>query len=190
MAAVIGSKHQVFDPEISSAKRNLADYLTFSRVFIALIIIILSWFGKSVYQLVLFLILAGVITDMLDGRIARKYLGPGQEGKMGKYDLVIDTFFVLSILAYFTFVGILVPLHVGLGWIALAGIIVVISRFQPRVMILVEIPTILALFALAGIYNLNLFLLAVVPVTLLAIAVNRERMWYVITVKIPSYFSE
>ena len=175
--------------EVSLVKRHLADSLTLSRVVIGIIIISLSLAGEYAYRTVLILTLIGVITDMLDGRVARKYLGTEYESRIGKHDLTVDTFFVLSILAYFTLSGIVIPLPAGLGWISIAIASVIIWKFNPRVMILIEIPTILVLFAVAGVYDLQMFMLLIIPVTLLAVILNWQRVWHIIRVKIPSYFT-
>jgi len=167
----------------SKIKYYLADLLTISRAVIGLIILSLSFVGKGAYIVVIILALVGAATDMLDGRAARTYLGKGREGKLGKHDLTVDTLFVLCILAYFSLSGIVVPKIVGLSWIVLALVSAFIWKFKAKVLNLFEIPTILTLFAVAGIYDSKLFLLVIVPTTLAGVVFNWNRMWYVLLVK-------
>ena len=96
---------------------------------------------------------------MLDGRIARKFLSKDRKGKLGKYDLLFDTFFVLCILAYLSLSRIVMPMALGLAWIVLAVIASSVWKFKAKVLNLFEITTILTLFAIAGIYDLKLFFL-------------------------------
>lgn len=174
----------------SAIKANLADLLTLSRAVIGLVILSLSFIGKDAYITVVFLALVGAATDVLDGRAARRYLGNDREGKLGKHDLTIDTLFVLCILAYFSLSGIVVPKVLGLVWIGLALICALIWKLKAKVLNLFEIPTILCLFAVAGIYDVRLFLMVIVPTTIAGVVFNWDRMWYVIRVKIPRDFSE
>ncbi len=91
----------------SYVKSRLADILTLSRVIIGLVILTLSFLGEEAYMTVVILALLGGATDISDGKIARRYLSKYGEGKLGKYDLTIDTSFVLCITGYFTFSGII-----------------------------------------------------------------------------------
>jgi phosphatidylglycerophosphate synthase len=174
----------------SAIKNNLADFFTLSRGIIAVIILSLSLLGKDAYTVVVALALIGAATDVLDGRTARKFLGKDRKGKLGKYDLVIDTFFVLCILAYLSLSRIVMPMALGLAWIVLAVIASSIWKFKAKVLNLFEITTILTLFAIAGIYDLKLFFILIVPATLAVVILNWDRMWYVLRVKIPGEFSE
>ncbi len=174
----------------STIKDNLADFLTMSRAIIGLIILSLSFVGKGAYIVVVILALVGAATDVLDGRAARRYLGKDREGKLGKHDLTVDTLFVLCILAYLSLSGIVVPKVLGLSWIVLTLISAFRWKLKAKVLDLFEIPTILALFAVAGIYDLKLFFMVIVPATLAGVVFNWDRMWYVLRVKIPRDFSE
>ena len=174
----------------STTKNNLADFLTVSRAVIGLVILSLSSIGKDVYTTVVILTLVGAATDVLDGRAARRYLGNNREGKLGKHDLTVDTFFVLCVLAYFSLSGIVMPKVLGLVWIVLALVSAFVWKLKAKVLTLFEIPTILALFAIAGIYDLKLFFLVIVSTMLAGVIFNWDRMWYVLRVKIPRDFSE
>jgi len=174
----------------SAIKDNLADLLTLSRAVIGLVILSLSFIGKDAYITVVILALVGAATDVLDGRAARRYLGNDREGKLGKHDLTVDTLFVLCILAYLSLSGIVVPKVLGLSWIGLALICALIWKLKAKVLNSFEIPTILSLYAVAGLYDVRLFLLVIVPTTIAGIVFNWDRMCYVIRVKIPRDFSE
>ena len=86
----------------SFVKTRLADLLTLSRGLIGLVILSLSFIGEDAYITVVILALTGAATDIFDGRAARRYLGENREGKLGKFDLEIDTLFVLCIIGYFS----------------------------------------------------------------------------------------
>ena len=174
----------------SVIKNNLADCFTLSRGIIAVIILLMSLVGKDAYTVVVVLALIGAATDVLDGRIARRFLGKDRKGKLGKCDLAFDTFFVLCIMAYLSVSRIVMPMALGLVWIALALIASSVWKFKAKVLNLFEITTILALFAIAGIYDPKLFFLLIVPATLAAVIYNWDRMWHVVRVKIPREFSE
>ena len=104
---------------LSLLRERLADFLTLSRGIIALAILSLSFIGKDAYITAVILALIGAATDIFDGRAARRYL-KSRESKLGKYDVEVDTFFVLCILSYFSLSGIVIPKAVGLAWIGLA----------------------------------------------------------------------
>ena len=174
----------------SAIKNNLADFFTLSRGFIGIIILLISLVGKDAYTVVVVMALIGAATDVLDGRIARRFLGKDRKGKLGNCDLAFDTFFVLCIMAYLSVSRIVMPMALGLVWIALALIASSVWKFKAKVLNLFEITTILALFAIAGIYDLQLFFLLIVPATLAAVIYNWDRMWHVVRVKIPREFSE
>ncbi len=180
----------VLNQDTSAIKSGLADFLTLSRAGIGLIILSLSFVGNGAYIAVVILALGGAATDVLDGRAARKYLGKDREGKLGRHDLTVDTIFVLCVLAYLSLSGIVVPKVLGLAWIVLALISALVWKLKAKVLTLFEIPTILALFAIAGIYDLKLFFLVLVPTTLAGVIFNWDRMWYVLRVKIPRDFCE
>jgi phosphatidylglycerophosphate synthase len=59
----------------------------------------MSLVGKDSYTVVVVLALIGAATDMLDDRTARRFLSRDRKGKLGRYDLVFDTVFVLCVMA-------------------------------------------------------------------------------------------
>ena len=68
---------------LSFLQRNLADFLTLSRVVIGLTILSLSFVGKNAYMAVLILALIGGATDILDVKAARRYLQCTRLGVVG-----------------------------------------------------------------------------------------------------------
>ncbi len=183
-------RHPHLNYHTSAIKDKLADLFTLSRAVIGLVILSLSFLGKDAYITVVILALVGAATDVLDGRAARRYLGNDRRSKLGRHDLTVDTLFVLCILAYFSLSGIVVPKVLGLVWIGLGLICALIWKLKAKALNLFEIPTTLSLFAIAGIYDMRLFLMVIVPATTAGVVFNWDRMWYVIHVKIPGDFSE
>jgi phosphatidylglycerophosphate synthase len=164
--------------------------LTLSRVVIGLVILALSFVGSDAYMAVVILLIIGGITDVFDGRVARRYLGEKREGALGKHDLVIDTLFVLCALAYFSFSGIVIPKLVGFGWIGLAVVAIVACKRKPKILFLFEIPTVLALIAIAGLYDFRVFALIALPAICGGLVINYKRIRYLLFEYIPNTFSE
>jgi len=170
-------------------KERLGDFLTASRLFIGLVILSLSFIGKDAYLAVVILVIVGGITDIFDGRVARHYLGENREGKLGKYDLEVDTFLVFCTIAYFSLSGIVIPMAVGLGWIALALIVIFACKRKTKVVISFEIPSILALIAIAALYDLRIFAFIVLPALCAGTAINYKRIRYLLFDYFPKIFS-
>jgi len=171
-------------------KEELADFLTLSRGIIGLVILSLSFIGKDAYIAVIILIFFGTVTDIFDGKAARRYLGENREGKLGKHDLEIDTLFVLCIVGYLSFSEIVITKAVGLAWIGLAVIAAVLYKRKPKVLLLIEVPSILALLIIAGLYDLKIFAFVMVPATLAGVILNRKRVIYGVFEYWPKLFSK
>jgi len=174
---------------LSPIKANLADLLTVSRIFIGLAVLCLSFVGKNAYLAVVILVLVGAATDILDGRIARHYLGPDKEGKLGKYEMEIDTFFILCALGYLSLSGIIIPRLLGLGWIALAVVASVVYKKRVKILIVVETISVIALLIIAAIYNFKIFGLIITPAFLAGLIINRKRVFYLLFKHYPRIFS-
>ena len=170
-------------------KARLADFLTLSRVVIGLVVLSLSFAGKDAYMAVVILLIIGGITDVFDGRVARRYLGEKREGALGKHDLKIDTLFVLCALAYFSFSEIIIPRVAGLSWIGLAVVALVVYGGKPKILLIFEIPAILALIVIAGLYDLRVFTLIVLPALCIGVIINHRRICYQIFENFPRIFS-
>lgn len=170
-------------------KEYLADFLTLSRGIIGLVILTLSFIGKDAYIAVVILVLIGGMTDIFDGKAARHYLGENRESKLGKYDLEVDTLFVLCVIGYFSLSGIVIPKIVGLGWIGLALIAAVICKRNPKILVLFEVPSVIALLVTAGLYELKIFSLIVLPAMVAGIIINHKRVFYLIFDYWPKMFS-
>jgi len=171
-------------------QKRLADFLTFSRVIISLVILSLSFVGQDAYMIVVVLVLIGAATDILDGRVARHYLVEHRESHLGKYDLEVDTFFILCTISYLSFSGIVIPKIIGFAWIGLAVIAAVIYKRKPKILVLIEIPSVIALLLVSAVYNFESFILIVVPAMIIGLIINRKRVFYLIFEYWPKIFSE
>ena len=171
-------------------KRNVADFFTFSRVITGLIILFLSFMGKSAYIAVVILTLVGAATDMLDGKAARHYFRGDREGRLGKYDHEIDTLFVLCVMGYLSFSGVVIHRAIGLGWIGLVLIAFILSKRDLRVQVISEVTTVIALLVIALLYDPLVFGLIIAPTMTAGIIVNRRRVLYLIFDYWPSMFSK
>lgn len=174
-------------PEKSKVKENLADILTLSRLIIGLMILALSYLGKEAYLTVVVLGLLGALTDILDGMAARRWLGT-KESHLGRYDLEIDTVLIMSILAYFSLAGIVIPKFVGLGWVILSLLVVLLYKRNRKVLLLFEIPAICGALICAGLYNFRIFQ-KILLVIAAGVILNFKRIWYLITEDFPRSFS-
>ncbi len=135
-------------------RERIPDWLTASRVLIALAILALIPFGPRALNAVAGLLLLGWTTDMVDGRLARRFeKGPSW---LGEHDFQIDMVMVLASAIFLTATG-LVPAEVGLPYICGALLISLYTlrfrdflKFKSVTMLLafpwVFTPFILALF--------------------------------------------
>ena len=175
---------------ISPLKENLADLLTLSRAIIGLTILSLSFIGKDAYIAIVILALTGGATDIFDGKSARRYLRENRQSRLGKYDVEIDNFFVLSIIAYLSFSEIVVPKVAGLGWIGLALMAIVLSRGRAQILILFETAGVIALLIITGLYNLKIFALVIFPTVIAGVLINYKRVLYLVFDYWPRLYSD
>jgi len=198
-------------------KRNLADVLTISRVLIGLIVLSLSFIGKSAYLTVIILALVGAATDILDGKVARHYFGENREGRLGKHDVEVDTLFVLCVFGYFSFSGVVIHRAIGLGWIGLVLIVTIIAALRSwrgsgavimpsvqakvppalylykkplKVLVISEVITVITLLVIVLLYDPLVFGLIVAPAIAGGIIINRRRVLYLVFNYWPSLFSK
>ena len=181
---------ELAEGNLNFLQRNLADFLTLSRVIFGLIVLSLSFVGKSAYLAVVVLTLVGAATDILDGKVARHYFGANREGKLGKHDHQIDTLFVLCVLGYFSFSGVVIHGAIGLGWIGSVLIVYILSRRNLRVLVISEVTTVIALLVITLLYDPLVFGVIIAPAMAGGIIVNRRRVLYLIFDYWPSMFSE
>jgi len=170
-------------------KRNLADLLTLSRAIIGLTILPLSFIGKDAYIAVVILALIGGATDIFDGKSARRYLSENRQSRLGKYDVEIDNFFVLCIIAYLSFSVIVIPKVAGLGWIGLALMVIVLSKGKAQILILFETAGVIALLIITGLYNLKIFALIIAPTVIAGVMINHKRVLYLVFDYWPKLYS-
>jgi len=165
---------------ISLFKENLCDFLTLSRAIMGLTILFLSFVGRDAYVVVVILALIGGATDIFDGKAARRYLREKKQGRLGKYDVEIDNFFVHCILAYISFSEIVIPRAAGLGWIGLAIMAIVISKRKAQILITFETAGVIALLIITGLYNLRIFAFIIFPTVITGVLINYKRVLYLV----------
>ena len=183
------SSPEVESRTISPLKENLADFLTLSRAIIGLTILSLSFIGKDAYIAVVVLALIGGATDIFDGKAARRYLRENRQSKLGKYDVEIDNLFVLCVIAYLSFSGIVIPKVAGLGWIGLALMAIALSKGKAQILILFETAGVIALLIITGLYNLKIFALIIAPTVMAGGLINHKRVLYLVFDYWPKLYS-
>ena len=164
--------------------------MTFSRIIIGFICLSLSFVGENAYTAVVILILVGAATDILDGKVARHYFGENREGRLGKHDVEVDTFFVLCVLGYLSFSGVVIHPAMGLGWIGLVLIAIILYKRTLKVLVISEVITVIALLIIALLYHPLVFGLIIAPAMAGGIILNRRRVLYLIFDYWPALFSK
>ena len=96
--------------------RKLPDLLTLSRGLIAATILGLGFVGERALEAVILLTILGWTTDILDGRLARKYHKPPTW--IGEREFIFDMLMVVSGLCYLVMSGLIN------AWLALIYILV------------------------------------------------------------------
>ncbi|MFC1984741.1 CDP-alcohol phosphatidyltransferase family protein [Chloroflexota bacterium] len=171
-------------------ERNLADFLTVSRLIFGLIVLSLSFIGESAYITVIILTLVGAATDILDGKVARHYFGGNREGRLGKHDLEIDTLFVLCVLGFLSFSGVVIHWAIGLGWIGLVLIAAILTERNLKVLIVTEVTTVIALLVVTLLHDPLIFGIIIAPAMAVGIIINHKRVLYLLFDYWPSLFSK
>ncbi|MGY4707467.1 CDP-alcohol phosphatidyltransferase family protein [Candidatus Bipolaricaulota sp. J31] len=97
-------------------REKLPDWLTAARGLIAAAILGMIPLGPEALSQVIALLLLGWTTDMLDGRLARRYEKP--PSWIGEHEFQFDMVMVLASTVYLVAVG-LVPAWVGIPYLAL-----------------------------------------------------------------------
>jgi hypothetical protein len=124
-----------------------ADFLTFSRGIIAGVIVILGFTGPQALEAVILLIVLGWTTDILDGRIARRY--HKKATWIGEREFVFDMLMVFASLCYLVMAGV-VPGVPALIYVAVATLFILHFRSKSVTMSfafpLVLLPVIIAYF--------------------------------------------
>lgn len=80
----------------------IADYLTSLRFFLVLVLLALIPGGIDNLSPFMLILYSAWLTDVLDGFFAR---ASGREGKLGKYDGVVDSFMYITTFLYSTTLG-------------------------------------------------------------------------------------
>lgn len=103
-----------------TGKDRIPDWLTGARVLVALAILGVTPLGPSALRTVAFLLLLGWTTDMVDGRLARRW--DKDPTWIGEHEFHIDMVMVLASAVYLVLSG-LVPALPGAAYILVASAI-------------------------------------------------------------------
>lgn len=107
--------------------KRVPDLLTASRGVIAAAIISLGFVGPGALQAVIVLTMLGWTTDILDGRLARRYRKPPTW--IGEREFVFDMLLVFSGLCYLVMAG-YVPFIPAAAYIAVAAVCIAYFRLK------------------------------------------------------------
>jgi len=105
--------------------RRLPDLLTLSRGLVAAAILGLGFVGERALEAVILLTILGWTTDILDGRLARKYHKPPTW--IGEREFIFDMVMVFSGLCYLVLSG-FINAWLALIYIVIAGICIAFFR--------------------------------------------------------------
>lgn len=112
--------------------KRVADGLTASRVLIACGIVLLSLGGKEALSWMIYLIILGWTTDVLDGELARRAhrrlhdQGGWEQTWLGAHDFALDMVMVYASFLYLTLVG-YVPPTWTLGYTLIAAAFILLA---------------------------------------------------------------
>lgn len=107
--------------------KTLADALTLLRVFCALFLARLAWFGDpTALPMAAVALLTAWMSDALDGPLARRDPS-GRHTWIGDNDLAVDILVATGIWAYLWSAG-YVSTSIGLGYFIVAGVLLIITR--------------------------------------------------------------
>ncbi len=127
--------------------KRIPDLLTLSRGLIAIIIALLGLVGPDALESVILLIIVGWTTDILDGRLARKY----SKGStwIGEKEFTFDMVMVLGGLCYLVLAG-FIPLIPAAIYVGVAALFIAYFRSKMVTMSfafpIVALPLIIAYF--------------------------------------------
>ena len=105
--------------------KRVPDLLTASRGFIALAIFSLGFVGPRALETVVLLTMLGWTTDILDGRLARRY--KTEATWVGEREFVFDMIMVFAGLCYLVMVG-LIPATPAVIYVAVAAVFIAYFR--------------------------------------------------------------
>lgn len=153
----------------------VADLLTFSRLFIAVAVVLLGLFyGERVFRGVVLLLLAGWSTDILDGKLARMAKG---HTMLGGFDFLLDLLMVVSSFIYLSLSG-FVSGRLALIYLFALTLVFVMFHSKSVLMLLIAPLTFLPFF-IAYQHDHAVFLIACVW-ALIAFCFERKRFFGVI----------
>jgi len=76
-----------------------------------------------------------------------------------------------------------------MAWIGLALVAALLYKRRPKVLLLFEVPTILALLIIAGLYDIQIFAFVILPAVLVGVIINHKRILYIVLEYWPRLFS-
>jgi len=125
--------------------KRMPDFLTASRGMIAAGIILLGIKGANALQLVILLTVIGWTTDILDGRIARRYYK--QATWIGEREFIFDVTLIFSGLCYLVMAG-FIPFLPAAVYLASAAVFIIYFRSKAVTMAF-AFPAVVLPFAVA-----------------------------------------
>ncbi|MCX7750085.1 MAG: CDP-alcohol phosphatidyltransferase family protein [Candidatus Bipolaricaulota bacterium] len=109
-------------------KDRIPDWLTGARALVALAILALIPWGPSALRTVAFLLLLGWTTDMVDGRLARRW--DKDPTWIGEHEFHIDMVMVLASAIYLVLAGLVPPLPGAAYLLGATGISLALLRWS------------------------------------------------------------
>jgi phosphatidylglycerophosphate synthase len=116
----------------------IADILTVSRLFFGVVIGLMGpYLGKEGIRVVIFLLLTGWITDVLDGKIARS--NNKRKTWIGENEIRFDSFMLIGLIAYLGY-SLFIPVWVCVSYAFLLFVLAVNPKTSYETIFLVEAP--------------------------------------------------
>lgn len=127
--------------------KRVPDLLTLSRALIAVAIFSLGFAGKSALETVILLTMLGWTTDILDGRLARRY--KNESTWVGEREFAFDMAMVFAALCYLVMAG-FIPFIPAVIYVAVAAGVIAYFRSKSITMSfacpVVALPLVVAYF--------------------------------------------
>ncbi|MCX7831648.1 MAG: CDP-alcohol phosphatidyltransferase family protein [Actinobacteria bacterium] len=144
----------------------LADFFTFSRLIISIMIVILGIHKKlRTFRYMIFLLLLGWTTDILDGKFARS---ASVASYLSSFDFIVDVILIISSFTYLFILG-LVSKQFFTFYILAILLIAFISNSKSMVM-LISFPLTILPFIFAYYLDIASFLISLIWLTLVLIS--------------------
>ena len=154
----------------------LCDVLTVSRLFVAIAIILISFLLEANgLQLVIFALLFGWTTDIMDGRIARRI--KKRETIIGRNDIRFDAILIGAAVFYLGWAG-FAPYLLGFSWSILLIVLALWPKLPHDLIQFFETPTVIVSLPVLVYCDRTLFmLLFVLAWGILLLIFDWKRAW-------------